>query len=1558
MKFSHLLNDDELPRNALTISPAVANLRIRKDASFLVAEGDFDPNSRYLVTVSEKVLGANGYGLLKPDSWGASFRSKEGAILFPAQEIRQRSALGLNFAFYHVNTSELEWRLADVPLEKLPSVLSREREFENTLEDSSGRRLWTKEGTFQRQASEPLISALGLPVVASGELPSASGDKEILREIAWKPKNTAALAGPKLLEVTGRDSQGRVIGNRALIYFGEVALTRKVTNTQSIVRAARLTDGKPINKSAVSALDKGLNEFARSVTDENGLATFDLLATARAKYLRCENTLQPIALSDQFPGASLSARPPPLLRAYTLTDRPLYRPSQPIHFKGFVREGQAGVLKIPTSRTVKWTIERAYASEVLASGEAPLDAEGAWNGTWTAPVDSPVGDFILKPVIGGQVAMPTHFQIQEFRNPPFSVICEQQDPTQPAESIVAVQSQYFHGAPNAGSVVKWTTTWISDSTAGEDYGGDGDWRRVDFYSENAKRPDFTAEASGEAVLDGSGKVILRCAAPFKDPGNRAHCQVIWKVDVTGPDGQTITGGTTQDVAMAPLLLGIKRAESERGKLEFVWNAEERFAKPPEAVNVQLFRVQTKSVKERLAPNVYRYRNFDQYVLVEERPGVTEDSFEFAPGQPGRYVAVISPLAGSPGFPVSEEAYLAGDEASEVPVESDTSAKVFSVRAGDRENAKPWLVGEKAVLNVLSPSDGIAWVSVETDKILDTFTIPLKGNTSRIEIPVKPEYEPNVFVSVYLLRPGGSDQLAGEMYGYEQLAVQAPERSLEVSVTTKRAEYEPREKVFGEVTVKAAGRPVAGADLLIYAVDDSILTLGGWSLPRMLSDFFPARSFAVLTYSALKGYVDKIAPSWLTMKGFIAGDAGAEQFGNVTFTRREFKPLILWQPSVRTDAKGVAKFECEAPDNLTRFRVIAVGQTKKNQFGSGDVTFAVSKKLLIEPALPRFVREGDELELRAVARQKFAQTEKLAVRCIVSGGLELHGPARQEISAARDTPAIVRFRARAISTGLAKVRFEAVSSTKLSDAVEVEIPVAEPVILQKESVSGSLTGTTFAAREAMLPEWQQGRGTFALAVSTTPWLIKLMGLPFLLEYPHGCFEQKSSRLLGYTLLGGLLEYLPDAQARRASYEHVIRETLREFETALLPDGRLPYWAGGTEANDFVTIQTAWTVRQAEQAGFDVPERLVEELSGALEKMVSGQVALSPTLRAFALFVLSNADEGSSELAVSTASELFLQRDKLTGEGRAMLAIAMRKLGLEPEKQRVLVSELPTEFSAISFNPETFSSATRTEAFCNWARLLIEPEKNALALRDRLSKLMESSASLSTQENLWLLIAFHAMKAVTPLTELAGTNPQPETVSANRTAAGWSKQDLARLADFAVTGLAAGGSFVLQAEYRKPGRESPAVSRGMKVDRITRNLTSASRGGTADAPFQLGDQILISYRISSEKPQSYVVIEDMLPAGLEVVNPNLELFGKFYSLPAETGSETADLSHSEMRDQQTNLYFDELPAGMRSYSVLARATAAGLFAWPAAQISPMYDTRFFGRSASSECHVAAQ
>ena len=1568
VKFDAVLDDGPLPENAVTVSPAVPNMKLLHGGRHITVDGDFVIGTRYTVNVAETIRGATGYTLAKPEKWGATFKPREAAVYFPDRTVRERSALGFRFAFYQINTGDLEWKLAPIPLERLTEVAGRLTEFQQELLDENDDPVWTEEGKIKQAPTELLIPAFGLTPVASGTVPASPGDAETLREIAWKPES-GSLSGPMLLEVTGQDAKGRVIGNRAVVYFGENAITRKVTNTETMLRVARMSDGQPVAGATVKVLDKKLAPLATGTTDSQGLAVFPQSAIPGGEYFVAEEggttSLQPASMSSSFPGGYLSSRPTPPLRSYVFTDRPLYRPGQKVSFKGMAREENDGLLKIPTGQPVKWTIERNY-NEVLASGQTKVDAEGGWNASWTPPEDGPLGYFTIKTTIN---AVPTRdvarFQVEEFRNPAYSVVCKAQNSARPGEAVITTESQYFHGAPNAGATVSWTATWMSDSE-GEYYeASEGDeFKRVDLYSEHRKEPTYLGEVSGEAALDGNGQATLRCEAPFPDPGNRARCQVVWKVDVTGPDGQTITGGADQKVTMLPVLLGVKSVETEKpDQLAFAWDAEEFSGEAPRAVTAELFHVAAKAVKERLAPNVYRYRNSNQFTPVEKRDNVTERTLTFTPKQPGRYVLVLS-ASGTNTMPVSEEAYLSGEEPSENPIQADTTAVVLSLNGGQTPNNKPWKVGETARLSVLSPTPGVVWVSVETDQILDTFTVPLQGNTSTIEIPIKPEYEPNAFVSVYLLRPGGSQELAGEMFGYTTLSVTADDRELALDVKVDREEYEPRQKVTGAVKVTAAGKPVAGADLAIYAVDDSILTLGGWSLPTFLSEFFPARSYGVVTYSALLAYVDKIAPSWLTTKGFVIGDGGAELFANVTFARKEFKPIILWQPSVKTDASGVAKFSCETPDNLTQFRVIAVGQTRKSQFGAADTTFTVSKNLMIEPALPRFVREGDEVELRAVARQKVADTETLLVRCTTGGGLQLLSEPQQEIAAAKDAPVVVRFKARAGTVGKGTVKFEITSTTnkKLSDAVEITLPVAEPVILKKEAVGGRVGNTTFRVAEVAPGEWENARGTFSFAMSTTPWLAKLMGLPYLLDYPHGCFEQKTARLLAYTYLGNLLEYVPDAGARKETYGHVIEATLNEIETSLLPGGRVPYWPNGTTANDYVTIQTAWCVAAAEGAGFEIPERLATELPEVMEKIATQGLRenFPVTLRSFALFVSSMFDLEDKAGAAAVANEIYLVRDQLTGEGRAMLAIAMHNLNIEPEKQKQLLRELPEKFDGIEFNPETFASMTRTEALCLWARLLIEESPNSSALQERLEKLLESSASLSTQENLWLLVAFDSLldQSKFPKVRKAGLSPAPQSVSANQTAAAWTNQDISRLATFVIKGLPEPkpvGSFVLSARYRSGDKNTPLESQGMRIERVVKNLTDASRTGSAEAPFKLGDQLLISYRFSSDKPQAFVAVEDLLPGGVEVVNPNLAMFGKYYA-PPEAGATEAELSHSEMRDQQTNLYFDRLPSGAATYAVLARATAVGTFLWPATQMQPMYDSRFFGRSPSSVCVVS--
>ena len=88
----------------------------------------------------------------------------------------------------------------------------------------------------------------------------------------------------------------------------------------------------------------------------------------------------------------------------------------------------------------------------------------------------------------------------------------------------------------------------------------------------------------------------------------------------------------------------------------------------------------------------------------------------------------------------------------------------------------------------------------------------------------------------------------------------------------------------------------------------------------------------------------------------------------------------------TDDQGRVTFKFKAPDNLTSFRVTAVGQTKDHKFGKGKAHFEVSKGLMIEPALPRFIRNGDEIVLRAILRQKVMDNAKVLINCKSGEGI--------------------------------------------------------------------------------------------------------------------------------------------------------------------------------------------------------------------------------------------------------------------------------------------------------------------------------------------------------------------------------------------------------------------------------------------------------------------------------------------------------------------------------------------------------------------------------------------
>ena len=1578
IKFNDRIDPVEAMPERIRVEPSVEKMKLLASDDEIEITGTFDLTQRYKVTISPELKGDRGYGLTGESRWGATFHPKESCLIFPSSQVFARARQELRFAFFQINTPQVTWKLARVPAEKLSAVTARVREFtKETTDPVTGNVVIDPRTGFAKQLqTELLVNAFQLPVMASGTFNATSGDIETRRDVHCAAPANEGFAGPYLFEASATLPDGRIVGNRSIICVNDYLLTQKRTPTTVIMRLAKMSDASSVSGVTVRAVTEENIELARAVTDGNGIAQFvkDTIfpkghdPKAHNTHLFIAETATGPALQfaegTSYPSGNDFTRPVKKPHAEIVTDRNLYRPGQTAKMKGLVRDVTGAGLAIPAAAEVHWNITEADGSRVIGEGDTTLSPYGGWEAEWNVPEKAKLGSYEIRCRVAGRDYEGVNaISVQEYRIPLFSVVVQATSPEIGTTAHARVSSAYFHGAPNVGARVHWKATWTTSAEYGSD-GEDSYRKRFNAYAEVGPRLDPYSEEiktiEGDTQLDAHGFATLVCESPFKDNSAIGRTSVVWRADVTSIDGQTLAGGDMATLFSTETRLGVRANEQVTEPAGV--NVEIDAVDPKDQriggvlVRADLFHVTTKTVKEQIAPFVYRYRNNDQFAKVGSQESKTPAELVFPTTETGRYVVAVStPKIKTPL--VSDETTVTGEKSAELPVVNENTFKI-------EHRPEPFLPGDKAVLTLQAPFGGVAWVSVETDEILDTLLLPIKGNAGRIELPIKKEYAPNATVAIYLVKPGGEKELPRERFAYTDIEVRRPDRELKIEPHLASATAKPGDTVRGEVRVTSENKPVSDVDLLVFAVDDAVLTLGDWKLPAIGEKFYPKNPFSVRTYEALYGYIDNLAKLSLTQKGFVIGGGGEEAISNVKNVRKEFRTMAFWQGSLKTGHDGRVAFEFTAPDNLTTYRIVALGQTKANQFG-GDAarTVKISKPLLIDPALPRFLRDGDEIELRAVVRENFADTDEITARCITDANLKLLGGDIATQSAHRDAPTVFRFKAKVADLDLApvKIRFEAVakSDTKMSDAVELTLPVQPPTIVRKESVAGSFSGPQFDADRVMPDVWKHGRGKFSTTISTLPWLPTIAGLPVILEYPHGCFEQISTKLLGYSLLANLLAYLPDLQGRDAEYRATLERGLKQYADSVLSNGMLPYWPGGDAGNGFVTCQALWSVNESINAGFEAPAELQEKLAGAVNKILKGQLPASRFEKCFALFVLMQS--GSVGDFRNESQELYLHRNEGSDEDRALLALALHRQTIMAREKQQLLHEIDTPIKERAFNPATFTSMTRAEAMRAFAFNVISPptwtRERKQQVRDRMSKLMDSAGSLSTQENLWLLLAFKSMLGAEPTAALRATQP-PGVLSRNGRATAWVDRKIDN--DLVVKELNQGAlTFLMRAEYSTSEVDTDRVDRGFRIERVAKNLTDPKRVGTSDTPLKLGDQLLITYRVNTRKLQNFVALEDALPAGLEVVNPNLALVGKFFQLPpVDPRDRLLGLSYSEMRDRSALLYFDTVDPGSSTYSVLACATAAGMFRWPATQIAPMYDSRFSGLSPSSLCVVSGE
>ena len=551
--------------------------------------------------------------------------------------------------------------------------------------------------------------------------------------------------------------------------------------------------------------------------------------------------------------------------------------------------------------------------------------------------------------------------------------------------------------------------------------------------------------------------------------------------------------------------------------------------------------------------------------------------------------------------------------------------------------KSYAPGESARIMIKSPwEQATALVTTEREGVRTHKRFALTSSQQSISVPITDADIPNVFVSVLLVKGRSKDATPDDgsdpgkpsfRLGYVELKVEDASKRLTVTAKADKDEFRPANKARVAVAVKDfAGKP-AQSEVTLWAVDYGVLSLTAFQTPDVLKSVYVEKALQVITTDSRQRIVSRRV---LTPKGGDEGGGGGEEPGAGT-VRKDFRVLAFWVGSVVTDANGQASVDVTLPESLTTYRIMAVAADKASRFGSADSEIRVNKPLTMKPAFPRFLTRGDKASFGAVvtSQLKTNGSATVTIKSLDPAILEIAGETKRAAALAAGGAVEVKFDAVAKAIGKARIQMTARMGGE-SDAFEDVIPVE--VLVSPETVAAYGDTTAEAREKVTLPAGVvAGFGGLSLELASTAMVGLGEGARYLIEYPYGCAEQRSSRALALLLAADLGDAfaLPDIDAKDA--RTISQAQITQLEQFQCPGGGFAYWPG--RCNSVSPYLTAYVLHVFQVAGSlrykvnaDVMERAYTYLEGELGKPKPENESWIPAYTAWQAFAVKVLVEG--------------------------------------------------------------------------------------------------------------------------------------------------------------------------------------------------------------------------------------------------------------------------------------------------------------------------------------------
>ncbi len=738
---------------------------------------------------------------------------------------------------------------------------------------------------------------------------------------------------------------------------------------------------------------------------------------------------------------------------------------------------------------------------------------------------------------------------------------------------------------------------------------------------------------------------------------------------------------------------------------------------------------------------------------------------------------------------------------------------------------------------------------------------------------------------------------------------------------------------------------------------------------------------------------------MAMDEDMAEESGADgSEGQTIRLRINYDPLALFAPEVRTDQNGQARVQVTLPDNLTRYRVMVVAVAEDRFFGAGESSLTARLPLMVRPSAPRFLNFGDSFELPVVLQNQTDEAiETHAIVRATNADVMAESGASSAVGYAVTIPANdrveVRFPTKTASAGTARFQFGVIDANRpaTADAAEISLPVFTPATTEAFAVYGEIDESGAVLQPLRPPaDAVPNYGGLEVTLSSTALQALTDAFIYLVRYPYDCSEQIASRILAVAALRDVLAAF-DAEGLPApdEIESTMERDLQTLEALQDHGGGFPIWRRGGDIWPYHSVHVAHALARARLKGYAVSDemlsRSLEYLRNIEQQFPSwyGESARR-ALSSYSLYVRKLLNDNDPSKARALVREQGLESLSLESVGWLLFVLTddAASQATVVEMRRFLNNRVT----------ETAGAATVASGYSDGDYLLLHSSRRADAVllealvvdqpdSDLITKLVRGLLGHrtagrwgNTQENVWVLLAmdryFSRFESQTP--DFVARIWLGEQYAAGQAFQGRSAENVnldlpMQFIQESATNADGDLSLILQKEgqgrlyYRLGLRYAPTdltldpADHGFTVERIYESVDDPGdvrRDEDGVWHIRAGARVRVKLTMAAPSRRVHVALVDPLPAGLEILNPELAVTAELPLDPSRSQSKRrwfgSWYQHQNLRDERAEAFTSYLWAGVYEYSYMARATTPGAFVAPPAKAEEMYAPETFGRT----------